>query len=47
MNVHREIPESKPGTAFPKPPAPETIAFPGIGLPRSWNSMEAAAGFLH
>ena len=47
MNVHRGTPESKPGTAPPKPPAPETISFPGIGRPRSWNSMETAAGFLH
>jgi len=47
MNVHRGTPESKPDTAPSMPPAPETIPFPGIGIPRSWNSMEIAAGFLH
>ncbi len=30
-----------------RPPAPETIAFPAVGLPSPWNSMETAAGFLH
>ncbi len=30
-----------------RPPAPETIAFPAIGLPSPWNSMETPGGFLH
>ena len=30
-----------------RPPAPETIAFPAIGLPSPWNSLETPGGFLH
>ena len=30
-----------------RPPAPETIAFPFIGLPSPWNSLETPGGFLH
>jgi hypothetical protein len=29
------------------PPAPETIAFPVMGLPSPWNSLETPGGFLH
>lgn len=30
-----------------RPPAPNTIAFPVIGLPSPWNSLETPGGFLH
>jgi transposase InsO family protein len=28
-------------------PATETIAFPGMGLPNSWSSLETPVGLLH
>jgi len=30
-----------------RPPAPETIAFPGMGLPNSWSSLGTSEGLLH
>jgi len=30
-----------------RPPAPETIAPPGMGLPRPWSSLETSGGLLH
>jgi diadenosine tetraphosphate (Ap4A) HIT family hydrolase len=30
-----------------RPPAPETIAFPGRGLPNPWSSLETSGGLLH
>ncbi len=30
-----------------RPPAPETIAFPGMELPSSWSSLETSGGLLH
>jgi putative transposase len=30
-----------------RPPAPETIAFPVMGLPYHWNPLETPRGFLH
>ena len=30
-----------------RPPAPETIAFPGMGLPNSWSSLKTSGGLLH
>ena len=30
-----------------RPPIPETIAFPGRGLPNSWSSLETSGGLLH
>ena len=30
-----------------RPPAPKTIAFPVLGLPSPWNSLETPGGFLH
>ena len=30
-----------------RPPAPETIPFPVLGLPSPWNSLETQGGFLH
>jgi len=30
-----------------RPPAPETIAFPAVGLPSPWNSLETPGEFLH
>ncbi len=30
-----------------RPSAPETIAFPGMGLPNSWSSLETSGGLLH
>jgi len=30
-----------------RPPAPESIAFPVIGLPSPWKSLETPGGFLH
>jgi len=30
-----------------RPPTPETIAFPVIGLPSPWNSLKTPGGFLH
>jgi len=30
-----------------RPPAPETIAFPGMGLPSPWSSVENPGGLLH
>jgi transposase InsO family protein len=30
-----------------RPPAPDTIAFPSMGLPNSWSSLETSGGLLH
>ena len=30
-----------------RPPAPETIAFPGRGLPNPWSSLETSGGLSH
>jgi len=30
-----------------RPPAPETIAIPGMELPNSWSSLETSKGILH
>ena len=30
-----------------RPPAPETIALPGMGLSNSWSSLETSGGLLH
>jgi len=30
-----------------RPPAPETIALPVLGLPSPWNSLETPGGFFH